>query len=339
MPMKFGTFHLFSVPPWTNQHDVIEQQLAQVNTAEQLGFHEAWLAEHNGQRWGLGGNCLIPAAAIAAATSRIRIGTAVTRLPLHHPLHLAEDLAYVDVLSRGRLDWGVGKGYDPLEFSTYGVPFDEREDRWQKTFDAVKHIWASGRTEYATEYFTMADAELIPRPMQRPELPIYVMVSKSDASVVWAAQHLYPIVLGQGVDWVDAKAKRELFEKTALAAGYSETAVAEALGRFWQLRQIHVSTTTERAEAEYRDSLMWYFQEKANRLMFGFPVEPRPYEWYVDHSSVSLGSPEKVAGDLADYAEQTGMPNVLAWFNVGHQPHGQVEASMRRFAEEVIPML
>ena len=122
--MKFGTFNLHAVPPTVSPYDVIDQQFEQMIEAEKSGFHEIWLAEHNGRRYGMVGNVLAPAAALARSKSRIRIATAVTRLPLHHPVHLAEDLAYIDALSHGRLDFGVGKGYDKLEFDTYGVPFD-----------------------------------------------------------------------------------------------------------------------------------------------------------------------------------------------------------------------
>lgn len=337
--MRFGTFHLHSIPPWTNGYDVVEQQFEQILVADRLGLHEAWLAEHNGRQYGLVGNALVTASAVAARTSRIRIGTAVTRLPLHNPVHLAEDLAYVDVLSQGRIDWGVGKGYDPLEFASYGVPFDDREERWQDTFDAVLSIWGSGRTNAPSRYLELGDAELYPRPLQRPVPPIYIMVSRSDSSAVWAAERLYPIVLGQGPSWDDVKHKLDLYAETALRHGHPEQGVRESLARCWQLKQVHVGTTTERAIEEYRDALMWYFQIRANRIMFGYPAEEHPYEWYLGHRSVLLGSPDKVLNDLGEYAAYTGMPNVIAWFNCGHQPHAQVVAALHRFAEEVMPQL
>jgi alkanesulfonate monooxygenase SsuD/methylene tetrahydromethanopterin reductase-like flavin-dependent oxidoreductase (luciferase family) len=337
--MRFGTFHLHSVPPWANSYDVVQQQFDQIVLADRIGLDEVWLAEHNARTYGAVGNVLTTASAAAAATNRVRIGTAVTRLPLHHPLHLAEDLAYVDILSGGRLDWGVGKGYDPLEFGTYGVPFEEREDRWQDTFDTVLSIWRSGRTGAKSRFVDLEDAELFPPPLQRPTPPVYYMVSRSDSSVVWAAERLYPMVLGQGPSWDDVKHKLELYRTTALEAGYEESEVKETLRRAWQLKQVHVAGTTKQAIEECREGLMWYFDQKNNRIMFGYPADPHPYEWYVSHRSVILGSPEKVINDLGEYAEYTGMPNVIAWISCGGQPHGQVETAMRRFADEVVPPL
>lgn len=337
--MKFGTFHLHSIPPWSNDYDVIEHQFQQMVLADRVGLDEVWIAEHNARRYGMVSNAITVSASVAAATKRIRIATAVTRLPLHHPLHIAEDIGYVDVLSGGRFDWGIGKGYDPLEFATYGVPFDDREERWQAAFEAVLRIWDNRRTEVGNSYHELADAELFPKPLQRPAPPIYIMVSRSDSSVEWAAQRLYPIVLGQGPDWDDVRHKVDLYRKTADAAGHDEDAVDAAVRQFWQLKQVHVASTTERAVTEYRDALMWYFEMKNNRIMFGYPSQQQPYEWYLKHRSVLLGSPEKITNDLGEYADYTGVKNVILWLNCGHQPHAQVVSSIHRFAEEVRPHL
>src|SRR5690242_5749667 len=99
--MGFGTFHLFSLPDWMTDGEMIHNELEQGRWLEELSFDEAWLAEHNARVYGITGSLQVTAAALAATTQRIRIGAAVTRLPLHHPLHTAEDLALVDVLSNG----------------------------------------------------------------------------------------------------------------------------------------------------------------------------------------------------------------------------------------------
>lgn len=337
--MKFGTFHLFSCPPWTNPYDVLEHEYEQMVHADQIGLDEVWLGEHNARPYGIVGNCVLSAAVVAAMTERVRIGTAVSRLPLHHPLHLAEDLAHVDILSNGRLDWGLGKGYDSLEFSTYGVPFEEREERWQEVFDAVHHYWRTGRTGFEGKFHRGADAEFFPPSLQKPLIPIYVIISRSDSSVVWAAQHLYPFMLGSACDRDDTKHKLELYRQTALEAGFSEAAVANALDNCWQLRQIHLSTSVDRAVAEFEASMMWYFETRQNRVMFGYPGEIQSYQWYLDNGFVLLGTPDIVAEELGSYSEYTGMKNYLCWFNVGGQPQARVLNAMSSFTEEVIPQL
>ena len=108
--MKFATFtHL----PWPEENrpgEVYESHTQQVILAEELGFHSAWIAEHHFTRYGLGSAPLVIAANIRARTSKIRIGTAVLELPLHHLVRLAEEVSVLDVLSDGRVDVGFGRG-------------------------------------------------------------------------------------------------------------------------------------------------------------------------------------------------------------------------------------
>src|SRR5439155_25388445 len=239
--MQFSTFHLYSKPPWNSEGDVVRQELEQARWVEDLGFDEAWLAEHNARVYGIVGSLQVTAAALAAVTSRIRIGAAVTRLPLHHPLHTAEDLALIDVLSGGRFDWGVGKGYDPLEFSTYGVPFEERDGRWEEALEIVLRAWRDGRISHEGKYWTIPETELFPKPVQKPHPPVYLMVTQSDESVVFAGQRLLPVIFGQGPDWDDAKHKMDLYRRSSTDAGHSDHQIEATMARIGQLKQVHLA--------------------------------------------------------------------------------------------------
>jgi alkanesulfonate monooxygenase SsuD/methylene tetrahydromethanopterin reductase-like flavin-dependent oxidoreductase (luciferase family) len=336
--VRFGTFHLYSVPPWTSSRQVVEDHFQYYGEAERQGFHEVWLAEHSSRPYGFVGNSVTVAASIAAATERIRIGTAVTRLPLHHPLRLAEDLAYVHVVSGGRLDWGVGKGYDLLEFATSGINFDQREERWQETFDAVRQMWRTGRTEFKGRFYDLADGELLPNP-GADTIPTYVMVSGSEASVQWAARQLLPIAIGSGPGWDDIPSRLELYAETAERAGHPRARVEQTIAETWQLRQVYVADTTPEAIDEYRDGLMWYMDSLANRAMFGFARERQSYEYYIEHAAITVGSPEKVVEDLLAYNEQTCVNNVICWFSIGGQPRERVLHALHLFGTEVMPRL
>ncbi|MDT4933642.1 MAG: hypothetical protein QOK11_1534, partial [Pseudonocardiales bacterium] len=275
---------------------------------------------------------------IAAATSRIRIGTAVTRLPVHNPLHLAEDIAYADILSEGRVDWGVGKGYDEHEFQTYGISYSEREERWEETFNAIRHMWATGRTEFHGQFYDLGDGQLIPMPAQEP-LPTYIMVSGSERSVVWAAERLLPIVIGSGPGWDDIRSKLELYAETAEKYGHSRADVERTVAQTWQLRPVHVAPTYGQAIAEFETGLMWYMNSLDNRAMFGFSHERKGYDYFLSHGSVVVGSPEKIVEELSEYNERTGINKVICWFNVGGQPAAQTMRALEQFAGEVVPAL
>ncbi|MQA91611.1 MAG: LLM class flavin-dependent oxidoreductase [Gemmatimonas sp.] len=335
--MTFGTFHLYSKPDWMTDRDVIHRELEQAVWAEELGFATVWVAEHSARVYGILGSAHLGLAAIAARTNRIGLGTAVTRTALHHPLHLAEDLAYLDVLSDGRLIWGVGKGYDPLEFSTYGVDYELRDELWHEVIEIVIAAWREGNISYRGRHYSIPEVELFPKPLQTPTPRIYHMVSRSDSSVEFAARRLWPVVLGQGPDWDDTKRKMELYRTAARDAGYGYEDIEVAAASCAQLKQVHVAPSREQAKREYKQGLLWYFQTSANRAMFGFRREVQPYEYYLNHRNVMLGSPGDVIATLRDFRNYTGISNVLAWFNCGGQPHDQVHQSMELFSARVMP--
>jgi alkanesulfonate monooxygenase SsuD/methylene tetrahydromethanopterin reductase-like flavin-dependent oxidoreductase (luciferase family) len=337
--MGFSTFHLFSKPEWMTDAEVIHGELEQGRWLDDLGFDEAWLAEHNGRVYGITGSLQVTAAALAATTKRIRIGAAVTRLPLHHPLHTAEDLAVVDVLSNGRFDWGIGKGYDPLEFETYGVPFEERDGRWEEALEIVLQAWRDGRICYEGKYWDIPETELFPKTIQRPHPPVFLMVTQSDSSAIFAGRRLLPIILGQGPDWDNARTKLALYRQSAEEAGHSPEQIDAVMSRNAQLKQIHVAESTQQARDEYEKGMMWYFATSANRGMFGFNKEPQPYDYYLNHRSTMLGTPDEVAAQIDEYRTYTGVNNIVCWFNCGGQPHDQVRRSMELFASKVMPRL
>ena len=120
--MRFGTFYFFQAAPGQRHAEVIHRELEQMAWTEELGFDEIWLTEHHFIDYGLSVDPASLAAAAAARTRRVRIGLAAAILPFHHPLRLAEQMALVDIISKGRLDVGVGRGNRPPSSSGYHVP-------------------------------------------------------------------------------------------------------------------------------------------------------------------------------------------------------------------------
>src|SRR5579864_3925597 len=123
--LEIGIFQLLPAPETVADREVIEQALWEVDCAEAGGFGSVWIAEHHLSPFGLVGPPSVYAAAIAQRTRRLRIGYAVAVLPLHHPLRLAEEIAWVGHLSAGRLLVGVGPGFSPYELGAFGVPLEE----------------------------------------------------------------------------------------------------------------------------------------------------------------------------------------------------------------------
>lgn len=343
---RYGVFALSTVPPWHSHNVAVNKALEQIKHADKLGFEDAWVAEHNGRKYGITASAQLLLAAAAAATTRIRVGSAVSRLAMHHPLRLAEDYAYIDQLSSGRLNFGIGKGYDPVEFQAYDIDLTEREERYNEVLDIVMQAWRTGKVKFQGKHYqvpgvgeTIDEIELFPEVFQKPIPPTYVMVSSSEESLRSAARQGFAFVLG-GATRDQAKSLVEVYREEARAAGHSFDAIDENLARSSQFKATHVADTAEQARREFREGYMWFVGEKKNRAKVGLSIEDLTFEQYVERKMLILGSPDDVAEEVASFHRYTGLGGLVLWFDGGgSQPQEQVLQSMTTFAEKVRPQL
>lgn len=194
--MRVGVFWVFDCYPELGQSPdrVLGQVLDQTEAAEAAGFDGCWYAEHHFSLYGV---CPAPAVVLAAAaqrTSRVRLGVAVSVLPLADPIRVAEQYALVDVLSQGRLEMGVGSGYLPPEFLGFGVPFDEKRDRFDEALAVLPRLWSGEAVTYAGQYYRVDGVRLNALPVQRPHPPIWVAAGRVAALRHLAAKGL-PIMI------------------------------------------------------------------------------------------------------------------------------------------------
>ena len=146
---KFGIFSLSQVPDLTRVVEAFDEDLGFFEFAKQLGYDSVWIAEHLFSTYGLVTSTQVYAAAIAQRTNRIRIGTAVCAIPFNHPLRTASDYALVDVLSHGRLDFGVGRAYQPHEFVGLGLSMDQSRAMLAEGVDIVLRAWTQDKISYS----------------------------------------------------------------------------------------------------------------------------------------------------------------------------------------------
>ena len=139
--MKFGIFDYGMWHESQSAAEVLESAVSHAQLADELGYEAIWLGEHHFSRHGIYGNVLTLGSFIAANTNRLRIGTAVVILPLNQPIRVAEEVAMVDVLSKGRMDLGVGSGYQRLEFGGFGVDLNESRARFAESLDVIVAAW------------------------------------------------------------------------------------------------------------------------------------------------------------------------------------------------------
>ncbi|MGH2367455.1 MAG: LLM class flavin-dependent oxidoreductase, partial [Chloroflexota bacterium] len=162
--MEFGLLYDFRNPKrWERPApEVYAEQLEQIAYAEHLGFDSVWITEHHFTDDGYTPSVLTLAAAIAARTNRIRIGTWVLLLPLHNALRVAEDAATVDILSNGRLDLGMGLGYRPEEFAALGVDRRQRGRLMDEGVDLIRRAWTEDRLTFAGRFYDVRDVPVTP---------------------------------------------------------------------------------------------------------------------------------------------------------------------------------
>jgi alkanesulfonate monooxygenase SsuD/methylene tetrahydromethanopterin reductase-like flavin-dependent oxidoreductase (luciferase family) len=351
--MRLDWLTLGLSPSPEGDHAAIQEQLAQACFAETAGFDSIWLTEHNFTGESVYCDPIPFASAVAARTSRIRLGFAVIQLALRHPIRLATELALLDNLSDGRVDVGVGHGtnYNEYEFVGYGLRSDDSRARMTETLDVLIRAWTEAPLVHQGKYYQLSLPELRPRPRQRPHPPIWRAAS-SAGSIRECGRLGAPLLMAR-IPLAQLPARLGLYE-TGLAESGLEAATRQCLreqAAVW--RFVHVADSQARAEDELMTALLG-----TRRHMVHARATHNPVDYHVDDSRVNpwndprvgdeegaryslstaslYGTPRRVAEQLAELRD-AGAHHVLCQMSTGYLPHAAIMDSMRRFGEHVIP--
>ncbi|MFI7424573.1 LLM class flavin-dependent oxidoreductase [Nonomuraea sp. NPDC049684] len=348
--MKFSTFHLFHRFDGQSFKDVYDYHLELIELAEELGFDGVRLAEHHFRDYGVVPNLFTMLAHAAARTSRLRLGTGIVVLPLHNPVHVAEEAAQVDVLSGGRLDLGIGRGYQSFEFEGFGIDLAEARDRFNEALEVILGLWT--RESYRHEgkfYRTGAEVSLVPRPLQSPHPPLHVAAVSPETVTMYAERGL-PVLADPAATFRKVVRAAETWRETAARAGHPAGADLVVA------RSVYVAPTLERAredqarfEASFDRSRI--FNERSAPIDARTGKAAQGFEYYQDrYLKGGSVSPDfrweqlEVIGDPARVIEQisllrdAGFSNLLCDFgSTRPMPLEDMKRVMRFFAAEVMP--
>ena len=347
--MQFGYFTLsdnrYPGNPRTPER-LVEEIYEQALWAEQVGLNSAWIGEHHFNLLGVNACPHILLAKLAGATKRIRLAPAVVLLPVHHPLHVAEAWATLDLLSGGRVDFAAGRGYDRLEYGPFQAPFEDSAELFAEGLDIVWRAWTEpGKWSHEGRFYRFQGVEVRPRPIQAPLRPYVACFSRpsmelaaaKDWNVIYAP-FAAAMVYGSLADAV--KAYREACE-----ARHGRPAPRAKCSYF-----VHIADTPAE-EAYGREALIRYFKDALIAAFPGDPATAPPtYRYFVrivellremkaenlTSNSILVGPREKIIEDLKQ-VEAAGVAEVILYFNYGLKPHAMVKEQMQRFAEEVAP--
>ncbi len=193
--INFGTFLLMQSPSARSSKEIYARGVEMALAAETLGFNNVWLAEHHFSTYGYLSRPAQLATYIAAKTTRIRVGTAVIVVPLHHPLVIAEEIATLDLLSGGRLDVGLGRGYQPYEFERFGLELESGRARWEESIDILLKAFEGQPFSYDGKLFKIPETTVFPQPLQQPRPPIWI-TAQSPESVEAAVRRGFNVLTG-----------------------------------------------------------------------------------------------------------------------------------------------
>ena len=346
--MEFGYFTL-SDNHYENNARTSNQFVADITAetlyAEKLGMHSAWIGEHHFNSLGVLSCPDLVLAHVAATTSRIKLAPAVTVLPLHNPIRVAEQWATLDLLSNGRVVFAAGRGYDRREYLPFHVSFDDNQGIFEEGLEVVRRLWvADDRISHHGKHYSFDDVRITPKPVQRP-IPTYVG-SFSKPSIELAARlgcGLLVAPFAAAMSYGGLKQVADLYHETCAKQG------TKPVGRMCSYF-IHFADTKPQEDAA-RARQIRYYKECVIPALPGDPkTAPPSYRYFVDmvdrlskvrpedltENSVLLGSSARITETLKK-VQAAGFDEVILYFNVGLKPHNQVKDEMARFMSEVAP--
>jgi probable F420-dependent oxidoreductase len=333
--MQVGLFHTVQWPEGSAQVDRYRDAMEQAVLAEELGYESVWLTEHHFFRHGIISDSLSVLAYLAARTSTIRLGTAVAVLPLHNPVRLAEATATIDQLSGGRLDFGVGKGYQTGEFKGLGVDMEDRDTRFDEALDVILKGWTTTEPfSHTGKFWSFEDANPQPKPVQRPHPPVW-LATDSDGGFAKIAANDWGLLLPQGRSPESVAGQVERYRKALADAGreYDPQKVVLA-------RALYCAPTDEQAWDEVAEPYSEFVRLAASLAAPGrtpSKVSKDPFALDAElRSSALFGSPEKCL-DMLSELQEIGIERVIGFVHIGGLRHEQVVDSLRLFSSEVLP--
>jgi alkanesulfonate monooxygenase SsuD/methylene tetrahydromethanopterin reductase-like flavin-dependent oxidoreductase (luciferase family) len=341
--MKFGNFLFPASMDPRKDAEIIHETLREARLCDELGMEMLWLAEHH-----FDGICAYVdpvtfAAALATSTERIHIGFAVAQMSLHHPIRMAEQMALIDNISRGRLLVGLGRGtaYNIYDYQGYGIDPAEAQERLIEAEEIMIKAWTTENFQHRGKFWNLRLPLLRPRPYTTPHPPIIRACSGEDA-MLGMARLARPFLMNVQSNGV-TRHRLDLYRKTMHESGFDESTIARSVGETWIWRNIFVAETDAEAErlalpafqtqAEFRQAMRRRVYEEQGVLL---KPETLPAARNEAAHSLLCGSPATVTEAIAEI-DEIGVGGLILVFRIGPMPSEIAQRSIRLFMQKVAP--
>ena len=332
--MKCGVLQFFSWPQRRVPLATVYERAMQRITIMDGTYDAVWLAEHHFSGYSVCPSVHMMGVHVAGRTSQLRIGMAVSLAAFYHPLRLAEEIALLDILSGGRVNWGAGRGFDPTEFAVFGVAVPESGRRFHEAVEIVRAAWTTERLSWAGANWQFNDVEVLPKPLQQPHPPIWLAAGSAGA-IRWAGKRGYSILLGPHSTFAETAAHWELYRAELEAAGHTIAGREIPIARF-----VAVADTDAAAAQIARDGAEWLVGSYMHANNATRPDSPdqailtmdpaAKIARYLD-SAMIHGSPQRVIAQI----EQLRSEMHLDYLMLAPLNH----ASFMAFTEHVLPFV
>jgi alkanesulfonate monooxygenase SsuD/methylene tetrahydromethanopterin reductase-like flavin-dependent oxidoreductase (luciferase family) len=334
--MRFSKFIALVCPDEKDPVTKYAESLEQIQLADEMGFYGIWLSEnHFSSKKGLPAfqgeigitpKPLLFGMKIVDTTRQIRVGTAVRNIVFSNPLQVAEEALVFDLLSKGRLDLGVGCGYRPWEFEGFKIPREEAKARFLEAVEILDRGMRGETFSFKGQYHDIPEISLVPKPSYTQPRPNIFLATGDLDQVRLAAQKDF------GVMSFSTSSKEHL---VTLYNTYCD--VAAPLGhstdrnRFPITRQIYIHHDPAVVE-EYVARNLPHYRAALGDFKACPPLEELK-KLYI------IGTPAQCVEQLRYLRDEMGCPHVILWFNFGWLTHQEVVDQMTLFANEVMPVL
>ena len=308
--MKVGVLQFFG---WQDRAiplpSIYAMALERIVIMDKTGYDAVWLAEHHFSSFSVCPSVHMMGVMAAARTQRLRIGTGVSLAPFYNPLRLAEEVALLDVLSGGRVNWGAGRGFERSEFKAFGIAGEESAPRFHETVDIVLKAWSNDKLSYQGKYHSYEGVEVLPKPLQQPHPPVW-MAASSLSAIEWAAKKGFSILMDPHSSRRDLRQKRRHYSAVLKEAGHDESDRIIPMARL-----IAIDETAEKARAVARRAAEWtvasYVGGSHHRQEVRTFDSKDPIEFYLD-DVVLHGTPDSVVDQIAELAGDAGLAYLMA---------------------------
>ena len=333
--MRFGLYSSIARPPRGEHLDrAIDEVVAEAQLAEASGFDSCFFGEHHQDKDGFLPSPLIVATAVAAHTRRLTVGTSVILLPLHHPVHVAEDVITLDLVSKGRVVLGVGIGYQAADFRAFGIAMEDRLGRFEESVEILRQCWTGEPFSFRGKHYTLEDVQIRPRPYQRPSPPLWFGASVPAAAR--RAGRLADAFVGTPSTTLDSAVRLvEIYKDAAREAGREPQVVL--------MRDAWVAGTRAEAERVYGPEVMAAYRYYWENRLSEFRSIPAGTPFTLEHIApdrLILGDPASCVREFRRWREATGADYFLLRLRHAHSggpPHDAIMKAIRLFGDEVLP--